>query len=189
MKHSLAKMSCLDVYLSSLSSSEYEKIKHKITPLTERKMPLQSWDVYMEGYYKTLLTLRKENEFKEVNKFAKKFNWKNNANELIRTTNYDAIIITDAQQNIIWVNDGFSKMTGYSKSFALTKTPRFLQGKDTSEKTKLEIKQSLNAHKPFQSVIRNYKKNGVAYNCDVKIFPLYDYEKVTHYIALEREVS
>lgn len=188
MKHSLDKMSCLDVYLSSISTTEYETIKPKINTTSKKIMPLKSWDIHLEGFYNLLRKIKVESEMNTIQEFGEKFEWSTHVSLLFSNTDYDAIILTDAAQQIIWVNEGFSKMTGYPKTYALNKTPGFLQGKGTSTKTKSEIRQHLDAHQPFQSVIKNYKKDGTPYNCEIKIIPLYNYDEVTHYIALEKEV-
>jgi hypothetical protein len=50
--------------------------------------------------------------------------------------------------------------------------------------------EGLSANKPFSASITNYRKNGEAYLCKVKIVPLYNKaNQLTHYIAFEREVA
>lgn len=189
MKHDLAKMTCLDVYLSSLSTEEYNKIKSKIGLNTIQLMPLKSWDVYSEYFHNVIHSARVEADVHQVLGFAEKFNWKNNIRNLFEDADYDALIITYAQQKIMWVNDGFSKMTGYSKKYALEKTPRFLQGEQTDEATKQKIRTNLKQHKVFHDVIYNYKKDKRLYKCDVKIIPLFGADESLHYLALEKEVG
>ena len=43
----------------------------------------------------------------------------------------DAIIITDKNQNIIYINDAFEEMTGYDFEEIKHTNPRFLQGEKT----------------------------------------------------------
>ena len=78
-------------------------------------------------------------------------------------------------------------MTGYSKKFAINKTPNFLQGENTLKTTKKRIRTKLELLKPFTEVITNYRKDKTPYKCEVKIIPLYK-EKVTHFLAIERKV-
>lgn len=187
MKNNLSDMMCLDVYLSNLPKEEYETVKHKIGKSKSKPMALLSWDIFMDGYQKRMIEAKKEKELKEVLSFAKKFNWKNDLNLAFSENDYEALIITDKHQNIIWVNDGFTSMTGYSKKFAVNKTPKFLQGEETSLKTKKLIKGKLAENKPFKEIIINYKKDNTTYNCEVNIIPLYN-ENTTHFIAFERQV-
>jgi len=103
---------------------------------------------------------------------------------------YKAIIITDINQKILWVNGGFTQMTGFTKAEALDKTPRLLQGPSTSLNSKRRIRKKLSTcDKPFEDVIINHKKNGEIYECEVKIFPLHSNNYKSHYIALERQVG
>jgi PAS domain S-box-containing protein len=151
-------------------------------------MPLLSWDIFINFYFENLRQFEKKSDRESINKLAKKFNWKNNIDSLIDENEYEAIVITDMRQKIIWVNNGFTEMTGYPKNFALDKRPTFLQGEATSEETKAKIREHLRKDIPFKEVIINYKKDKTPYKCEVQIIPLVG-EKTTHYIALERQVG
>lgn len=187
MKNNLEDMMCLDIYLSSLTNEEYEKIKHKIGTRKSKLMPLLSWGNYMDAYHKRMNEARKRIELKKVLSFAKKFNWQNDLELSFSENDYQALVITDIHQNIIWVNDGFTLMTGYSKNFAINKKPKFLQGEKTSLKTKKIIKDKILKAKPFKEVIVNYRKDKTTYNCEVRIIPLYN-KNITHFIAFEKQV-
>ncbi|SFU45642.1 PAS domain S-box-containing protein [Pustulibacterium marinum] len=86
------------------------------------------------------------------------------------------------------MNHGFTDMIGYSKSEALHRTPKFLQGADTSAQTKKRIKDNLAQNKPCKEVLINYRKDQTPYHCEVHIIPLYN-QQTTHFIAFEREVG
>ncbi|MCT4628915.1 PAS domain-containing protein [Winogradskyella sp.] len=187
MKNNFDDMMCLDIYLSNETNEENESLKHNLEASKSRPMPLLCWDIFMEGYHERLINAKKEMELKEVLSFAKKFNWKNDLNLAFSENDYEALIITDKHQNIIWVNDGFTTMTGYSKKFAINKTPKFLQGEGTSLEIKSRIKENIIKNKPFKEVIVNYKKDKTPYNCEVKIIPLFG-ENTTHFIAFEKQV-
>ena len=156
--------------------------------MSMRAMPLLSWDIYIQHYHKHLKQIEKESELEQVNELAEKFNWKNDMNTLINESEYEAIVVTDINQKIIWVNNGFTEMTGYSKKFAVNKRPSFLQGARTSEKTKNIIRENIKKDISFKEVIINYKKDKTPYVCEVQIIPLYG-EETTHYIALEKKVG
>lgn len=187
MKFNLSEMMCLDIYTSSLSCEEYDKIKTQIKPSSAQIMPLLSWDIFSEHYIKTLENLKIENDIKTVKAFAERAKWKNEMDFIFNDQEFDALIITDAQQNIVWVNDGFTKMTGYSKTFAINKKPQFLQGINTSTKTKKRIRNKLNNLEPFTEIIMNYRKDNTPYECEVKIIPMYN-DNVTHFLAIEKQV-
>lgn len=188
MSHNLSDMMCLDVYLSNIKPDEYNKIKHLIKPSGARIMPLQSWDVYSENYSEKLNQAKKQSDIEKIKSFAKKYNWENNFNTIFKQHDFEALVLTDLNQKIIWVNEGFTTMTGYSKKFATNKSPAFLQGKLTSTKTKQNIRVNLKINQPFTEVIINYKEDNTPYKCEVTIFPLYS-NRTTHFIALEKQIT
>ena len=113
--------------------------------------------------------------------------WRNEIDDIFENQDFEALIITDINQKILWVNNGFTEMTGYSKKFAINKTPNFLQGENTQRTTKKRIRTKLGLLEPFTEVITNYRKDNTPYKCEVKIIPLYK-EKVTHFLAIEKKV-
>ena len=70
------------------------------------------------------------NDIEQVKSFAKKSKWKNKIDGIFQNQDFEALVITDINQKILWVNNGFTEMTGYSKKFAINKTPNFLQGEN-----------------------------------------------------------
>ena len=123
----------------------------------------------------------------EIKLFAQKAHWKNEIDGIFKDQDFEALIITDINQKILWVNNGFTEMTGYTKKYALNKTPNFLQGQNTLPETKKRIRGKLDELKPFAEIITNYKKDKTPYKCEVKIIPLYT-DKVTHFLAIEKKV-
>ncbi|WP_299367552.1 PAS domain-containing protein [Winogradskyella sp.] len=180
-------MSCLDIYTSNSKTSQLKKFQKGIEMVKFKIMPLMSWDIFMTYYQGRIVETRKRVELDQVLSFARKFKWKNDLKKAFANNDYEALILTDKNQNIIWVNDGFKEMTGYSKTFVLNKTPRFLQGKKTSRKTKSRIGQNIAKNKPFKEIILNYKKDGTPYKCEVHVIPLYN-ETTTHFLAFEKQV-
>lgn len=98
-----------------------------------------------------------------------------------------AVILTNVQRNILWVNDDFTQITGYTLPEVLGKNPgKILQGPDSEMKAIKEIRQGLATEQPFRGEITNYRKNGEAYLCRLVIHPIYDdNQNLTNYIAFE----
>ncbi|MCH9660234.1 MAG: PAS domain-containing protein [Bacteroidetes bacterium] len=188
MKYELSNMMCLDVYLSHLSLEEHQNIKELVRPSTLKPLPLASWDLFMEHTHHRGARSSKKVEVNQVLSMAQKYHWKNDVQSILNEHEFDALIITDASQKIIWVNDGFSTMTGYSKKFAINKHPNFLQGAKTTSRSKQLFKKKIKRDQPFKEVIVNYRKDKTVYNCEVVIIPLY-HNTTTHYLALERKVG
>lgn len=108
----------------------------------------------------------------------------------------DVIIITEAEPltypgpRIVFVNEAFERITGYSKEEVIGKSPRLLQGPDTSP---AEMKRIGNALKQWQTVrgeLLNYRKNGEAFWFELDIVPLADETGwFTHWVAVERDIT
>ncbi len=188
MDYGLADMKALDIYLSGLSQKKYNDIKEQIGVKTSKSLPLKSLGYHIENYHSILSKLEKRADVDQVLQFANQYQWHNDLKSIFNEHDFEALIVTDKYQKIIWVNDGFTEMTGYSKSFAKNKTPRFLQGEKTSDATKKRIRSKIARNEALQDVIINHRKDGSTYKCEVKIFPLYN-ESTTHFIALEKLVS
>jgi diguanylate cyclase (GGDEF)-like protein/PAS domain S-box-containing protein len=101
-----------------------------------------------------------------------------------------ALVITDAKQEIVYVNPAFSAITGYLADEVIGKTPHFLHGPETSPAARAAIREALAAHKPVQVEMLNYHKSGRPYWLDLSIVPVRDDEgAVTHYVAIEIDIT
>lgn len=153
-----------------------------------KRGPLLSWDIYSEYFFKLIRKLRKKQEVEMLNTFQSKYNWDFQIEETLFKNEYKAIVVTDKNQNIIWVNEGFKDMTGYSLSFMKDKSPRILQGEKTSKEALQFIKSHIKKRAICETSMVNYKKDGSEYICEIKIFPIQNEDnKVEHYLALENE--
>lgn len=187
MTNKLINMMCLDIYLSSLNELELKALDLNSNFKSVGGMPLLSWDLYSDQHFHQLREFKRNQDILKIKDLAQTLNWTSDINKLFKNEKFEAIIVTDLRQNIIWVNDGFTEMTGYSKKEALHKTPQFLQGPKSCNIVKERIRIGLSGIEPFTEVISNYRKNQEIYECEVKIFPLYN-DKTTHFIALEKRV-
>jgi PAS domain S-box-containing protein len=187
MKNSLSNMKCLDLFISSQNEEEYKSIQHLITPSETIAYPILSFDFYANNFSTVISNSNKKNDINKIKEFATKFGWNNSIDEIFKNHTFETIVLTSKQQEIIWVNDGFKKMTGYSKNYAINKTPSFLQGAETCEKTKKRIRKKLRSNKPFTDLVINYKKDQTTYECEITVFPLHN-KDTTHYIALEKAI-
>jgi diguanylate cyclase (GGDEF)-like protein/PAS domain S-box-containing protein len=105
------------------------------------------------------------------------------------TTN--SIVTTDLDRRITWVNEGFTKITGYTLKEVLGKKPgEVLQFEETSEETILEIREKLNRFDSFRGVIRNRDKYGRPYWIDLDILPSLDASgNPTGFLSVESDVT
>ncbi len=98
-----------------------------------------------------------------------------------------AVILTDAKKSILWVNEDFTHITGYTLSEAIGKKPGLLlQGPATEPDAVSRIRRGLKAQLPLKEQITNYRKNGEAYLCKLVIYPVFDADRqLTNFIAFE----
>lgn len=110
-------------------------------------------------------------------------------------SDYDSILITDLKLDkpgprIIYVNDGFCRMTGYSKEEVIGKTPRILQGPKTDQKVLEKLKRRLSEGQSFFGQTINYRKDGSEFINQWDIHPLTDEEgNVTHWVSYQHDIS
>ncbi|MCV3272824.1 bifunctional diguanylate cyclase/phosphodiesterase [Roseobacter sinensis] len=85
----------------------------------------------------------------------------------------ESISVTDSSERIQWVNQAFTKLTGYSQEEAVGKTPKeLLHGPNTDPQTRQVIRRALEAGRPVQAEILNYRKDGTTYWISLGISPL-----------------
>ncbi|KOS08401.1 hypothetical protein AM493_17195 [Flavobacterium akiainvivens] len=183
-------MKSLDLYLSSLSKDERDAIADKLQPSPTRP-PLASWDIYSQAYQRKLDELERAKDLTLLNQLKAKYAWVYDFDALDwDNATYEAIVVTDANAIILHATPGFVAMTGYAVKKALGKSPNFLQGPNTLPEPKQKIRQAIDKGEPVVAQLVNYRKNGEQYMCEVNIIPLYNsQDKLTHFIAFEREVA
>ncbi len=103
----------------------------------------------------------------------------------------DAVVFTDKEQKITWINEAFEKLSGYKFEEAYGKKPgTILQGADTSPKTKTELREAIEQQKSCFVEIVNYSKTGRRYWVEVALTPLFDDSgELEGFMAVERDIS
>ena len=115
--------------------------------------------------------------------------------ESVITNANDAVLVTEAQSadggpRIVYVNEAFNKMTGYTVEEVIGKTPRILQGPKTNKKELSRISEAIESQKTIEVEIVNYKKNGEEYWVNFTIVPVADKDGIlTHFVAIQRDVT
>ncbi len=103
----------------------------------------------------------------------------------------NAIVITDAFGRFEWVNNGFTLNTGYTIDEVKGKTPgSVLQGPETSNDTKLYIREKVQNAQPFTCEIYNYTKAGVGYWLRINSQPIFDKNgNLSQFFAIEEDIT
>jgi PAS domain S-box-containing protein len=83
---------------------------------------------------------------------------------LIAKQTINAVVITDAEQRITWVNDAFTTITGYKAEEVMGKIPgHFLQGEETDPTVVAYLNEKIKNKQPFDCKLINYTKSGRKY--------------------------
>ena len=105
-----------------------------------------------------------------------------------RTSN--AVVMTDADRRITWVNEGFTRITGFTMEDALGKSPgALLQGPNTDPETVLAIRAALDTGQSFRGEILNVSADGREYWLDLSLEPLTQGAQLTGFLAIESDIT
>lgn len=116
--------------------------------------------------------------------------------ESVITSTTDAVMITETEPfdepgpKILYVNEAFTRMTGYSLSDVFGKSPRILQGPKTDQLELRKLSKAMRKWKSCEITIINYKKNGEEFWINFSVTPVADEDGwYTHWIAIQRDVT
>ena len=84
----------------------------------------------------------------------------------------NGIVITDRQGRIVWANQAFSKLTGYSKEEILGKNPRLLKSGEQPDGYYAKLWLTISSGKVWQGEIVNRRKDGTTYTEEMTITPV-----------------
>ncbi|MFC7042008.1 PAS domain S-box protein [Halonotius sp. GCM10025705] len=103
------------------------------------------------------------------------------------------ITISDPSQPdnpLVYVNDGYTELTGYPKSEATGKNCRYLQGPGTREEPVAEMREAIDNEEPVSVELRNYRKDGTPFWNRVTIAPVRDDDgEVVNYVGFQEDVT
>ncbi len=110
----------------------------------------------------------------------------------------DAILITEAEPveeeengpRILYANEAYCKMSGYTLEEVMGKTPRIMQGPSTDPIARDTIRKALKRWQPVLVEILNYTKDGTPFWVELSIVPVADERGwYTHWVSLQRDIT
>ena len=102
----------------------------------------------------------------------------------------DAVMITDREGKIEYVNPAFEKLTGYSHEEVTGKTPRILKSGQQDSGTFRELWETIVSGNVYRNILLNQKKNGDLYYLEQNISPVRDAQgNITHFISNGRDLT
>ena len=105
---------------------------------------------------------------------------------------FHGIMITKAEPGypVVYVNDAFAEITGYSSEEIVGQSPAILQGPKTDRAVLARLNQALSEGRLFHGEAINYRKDGSEFVMEWKIVPIKNENEVTsHYLSLQRDVT
>lgn len=176
----------LKVFVLGLTSKVNSKLYNAIT---ERQVAM--FGVFMQQL-QALVSNRKQTE-----QIADQFGIIRKSEEelkklsLIATKSKNGVIITDTFGRIEWVNDAFQNLSGYSLEEVIGRKPKdFLQGSDSGNEPRKQLKEALSKKEDVEVTIVNYNKAGQPYYNNLEIISVFnDQGEHTHFIALQKDIT
>lgn len=102
----------------------------------------------------------------------------------------DAILVTNTEGGIVYVNDAWEKLTGYKLDAVLGKNPRILRSHRTPPVVYKKMWETLYAGESFTSEeIVNRKKDGTEYETHFSAFPIRADNKVLYYGSIHQDIA
>ncbi|MCF8083902.1 MAG: PAS domain S-box protein, partial [Deltaproteobacteria bacterium] len=102
----------------------------------------------------------------------------------------EAVVITDSEANIQYVNPAFEQITGYRAIEVKGKNPRILKSGKQDDAFYKDLWKTITSGKTWKDHMINRRKNGSYYTEEASISPVTDDKgDITHFVAVKRDVT
>jgi nitrogen fixation negative regulator NifL len=109
---------------------------------------------------------------------------------LIAQRTDNGVVFTDVARKILWVNEGFTRMTGFTLEEVRGKNPGMLQGPATDHDAVQRMRCALERGEGFVEEVINYHKDGTPYWIRLEVNPLRDERgELSGFFALQSDVT
>ena len=103
-----------------------------------------------------------------------------------------SVMVTQAAPDtpIIYVNEAFTALTGYTPADVMGKSPRLLQGPKTDQAVLERLRKDLEAGRVFEGEAVNYRKDCSEFLMHWRVFPVSDRQGApVYFVALQEEID
>jgi PAS domain S-box-containing protein len=102
----------------------------------------------------------------------------------------NAIVITDRDGLIVWVNRAFTRLTGFAADEAVGRTPTILKSGEQEPRVYRDLWATIRAGQVWRGRLVNRRKDGSVYTEDETITPVTGADgAITHFIAVKQDVT
>jgi two-component system sensor histidine kinase/response regulator len=102
----------------------------------------------------------------------------------------NAVVISNKQLKIQWVNQAFTKVSGYSFDEVFERHPKdFLTGPQTSDEEITAMEQAISKLEPYAGEMVNYHKSGKPYWIRINCQPIVEYGELKGFMAIETDIT
>ncbi|HWI51152.1 MAG TPA: EAL domain-containing protein [Symbiobacteriaceae bacterium] len=102
----------------------------------------------------------------------------------------NAVVITEKDGHILWVNRAFTDLTGYTAAEAMGQTPRVLKSGNQGDQFYKQMWETVTAGNTWRGELYNRRKDGSLYAEEMTITPLRDGAgEISHFIAVKQDIS
>ncbi|MFN3999695.1 CheR family methyltransferase [Algoriphagus sp.] len=110
---------------------------------------------------------------------------------LIAEQTSNAVIITDSNGKITFVNEAFEKMTGYTEEEVLGKKPgHILQGKESSNEMINKMSIAIRNQTSIEVELINYTKSGNKYMVRIQMEPMFDKnQELIGFFSIQNDIT
>jgi PAS domain S-box-containing protein len=102
----------------------------------------------------------------------------------------NAIVITESDGAIIWVNNAFERLTGFSSAEAVGQNPRILKSGQHDEELYRDLWSTIRAGNVWQGELVNRRKDGTLYSEEMTITPVLEANgDVTRFVSIKQDIT
>jgi diguanylate cyclase (GGDEF)-like protein/PAS domain S-box-containing protein len=153
---------------------------------------IASTPIVYEGEPATLSVLRDLSERKQAEERLRLL-------ESVVVHSRDGVVITEAPTaevlaaegpRIVYVNEAFTRITGYTAEETIGRSPRFLQGEMTDQATLATLREAILREESLTVELVNYRKDGTPFWVEMSIAPVRDARgRCTHFVSVQRDIT